>query len=116
MLTEQDVLQRVVGISEVRLRTWVARGWICPAQSDAGDVYTELDIARCDLIRQFRDELEIDSETVPVVLKLLDQLYGLRRELRTLMRALEQQPDDVRSQVLATLRLLKGEDESSNQI
>lgn len=107
MLTEQDVLQRVVGVTEVRLRTWVARGWICPARSETGHVYTELDIARCDLIRQFRDELEIDGETVPVVLKLLDQVYGLRRELRTLTRAVEQQPDNVRIQILETLRSLK---------
>ena len=110
MLTEQDVVERVVGMTEVRLRTWVARGWICPAESDSGHRYTELDVARCSLIRQFRDELEIDGETVPVVLKLLDQVYGLRRELRTLVRALELQPDDVRSRVLDTIRSLRDGD------
>lgn len=109
MLTEQDVLQRVVGVTQVRLHAWVARGWICPKQSEVGHVYTELDVARCDLIRQFSDELEIDSETLPVVLKLLDQVYGLRRELRAVMRAVEEQPDDVRKHILTVHKSLKSE-------
>ena len=112
MFTERDVVQRVTGLTEVRLQAWVARGWICPAQSKTGHVYTELDIARCDLIRQFRDELEFDGETVPVVLKLLDQVHGLRRGLRTFMRVVDKQPQDVRSQILNELIQLRRQDAS----
>jgi chaperone modulatory protein CbpM len=103
MVPEHDALQRVVGVTEIRLRTWVSRGWVSPTQTETGYVYSELDIARCDLIRQLRDDLEIDRETVPVVLSLLDQVYGLRRELRALMRAVERQPESVRRQILDAL-------------
>jgi chaperone modulatory protein CbpM len=103
MVSEKDALERVSGLTQVRLRTWISRGWIAPAQGQAGYVYSEIDIVRCDLIRQLRDEMEIDRETVPVVLSLLDQVYGLRRELRTVMRAIERQPEDVRRQILDAL-------------
>jgi chaperone modulatory protein CbpM len=104
MLTEQDVVQRVVNLTEVRLRTWVARGWLSPAHAEGRHVFTELDVARCNMIRQFRDDLEIDDETVPVVLSLLDQVYGLRRELRNVMRAIGSQPEDVRRQMLKAIK------------
>lgn len=104
MVSEREVVQRIKGLTETRLRSWIARGWIVPLYDEPDYRFSELDIARCDLIRQFRDELDIDSETVPVVLSLLDQVYGLRRELRCVMRAIEQQPSDVRDQIMRTAR------------
>jgi chaperone modulatory protein CbpM len=38
-----------------------------------------------------------------VVLSLLDQLYQARRSLRTLVSALEEQPEDVRTRVAALI-------------
>lgn len=109
MLTEKDILDRA-GVTQVRLRVWVARGWLSPAQSEAGLSFTELDVARCNLIREFRDDLEIDSETLPVVLRLLDQIYGLRRELRNVTRAIEQQPTDVQARILKVVKAARRDD------
>lgn len=108
-LSEKDVLRRVTGVSRIRLQTWVQRGWIIPAVSNEGERYSEVDIARCDLIRQLRDELGVENDSVEIVLSLLDQVYGLRRELRAVMRAVETQPDDIRSGIL---RAFTGEAES----
>ncbi len=112
MVTEQEVLQRITGMTRVRLRSWISRGWILPAQTETGHIYSELDIARCDLIRQLRDEMEIDHETIPVMLSLLDQIYGLRNELRTVMRAIDAQPDEVRRQIFDALSRENSEEES----
>ncbi len=112
MLTEKDVLLRVSGVTRMRLQTWVERGWLSPAQTDTGHAFSDLDIARCALIRQMRDDLEFDDETVPVLLALLDQVYGLRRELRAVLRAVEAQPDDISSQILEVLK--SGRDEIEN--
>ena len=108
-LTEKHVLQRVSGVTAVRLKVWSERGWISPARSETGYVYTEIDVARCDLIRQFRDEMEIDSETVPVVLKLLDQVYSLRRELRMVTSAIKGLPEDAQRQVYEAIRNSHGD-------
>ncbi len=103
MLSEQEVVQRVSGVSLVRLRRWVARGWIVPSASAGTVIFTELDLARCELIRQFRDELEIEPETVPVVLSLLDQIHGLRRQLRNVMKAIDQEPEELRRRIKISL-------------
>ena len=58
-------------------------------------MFDEVDIARVRLVCELRDDLGLDAEAIPVVLSLVDQLYGVRRELRALARAVEQQPDEV---------------------
>lgn len=103
-MREHEVLQHLSGITEIRLQAWVSQGWVRPAQSEAGGVFNDLDVARCELIRQIEDDLAIESETVPVVLSLLDQVYGLRRELRAVMRAIGQQPDSVKREILTNLK------------
>jgi chaperone modulatory protein CbpM len=40
---------------------------------------------------------------MPVVLRLLDQVYGLRRRLNALRAAVEAQPEDVRRALRAQL-------------
>jgi chaperone modulatory protein CbpM len=56
--------------------------------------------------RDLRDDLGLDEGAIPVVLSLVDQLYGMRRELRALARAVEQQPPDVAAHVRAAYRAL----------
>ena len=67
------------------------------------DEFREVDIARVELILEIRHEFAIDDEAVPVVLDLLDQVYGLRRQLRRLCDALESQPDEVREAIRRAL-------------
>ena len=49
----------------------------------------------CDL----EHELEFDEDTVPLVLSLLDQIHGLRNELRSLAAAIDEQPPAVRERI-----------------
>ncbi|MGI9520219.1 MAG: chaperone modulator CbpM [Hyphomicrobiaceae bacterium] len=103
-MKESEVLQHLSGISVIRLRAWVTQGWVKPVASDSGQLFDALDIARCELIRQIEDDLQVASDTVPVILSLLDQVYSLRRELRAVTRAIECQPTDVKRQILASLQ------------
>ena len=66
--------------------------------------FHEIDVARVRLIHDLRRDMEVGEETMPLVLSLLDQVYELRGTLRDLLRALEAQPEVVRTSVLATLR------------
>ena len=109
-MREQDVLKSITGLTRIRLETWIQEGWVIPTRSEHGFIYTEIDVARCSLIWQLEDELEIDQESLPVILSLLDQLYGLRRELRLLMRAVEKQPQNIRSQILDSVQQNPGDE------
>ena len=98
MLTERDLLSRVQRLTVTRLRVWVAQGWIKPADR-AAQSYSEADLARATLICNLEDELGFAEEDVPVLLNLIDQIHGLRAELKGLLDALEDLPPDLRATV-----------------
>jgi chaperone modulatory protein CbpM len=56
-------------------------------------------MARAALIRDLEDKLGFDEEQVPVLLNLIDQIHGLRAELKTMLDALEALPEEVRATV-----------------
>ncbi|MGA8688815.1 MAG: MerR family transcriptional regulator [Methyloceanibacter sp.] len=98
MLTERDIVARVKHVTVTRLRVWVRQGWIRPpAKAEQG--FTEADMARAALIRDLEDKLGFDEEEVPVLLNLIDQIHGLRAELKGLLEALDDLPDEVRATV-----------------
>lgn len=100
MYGEQEVIARIDGLTVKQLRLWVHRGWIRPDSSQSGPVFSQLDIARVRMIGQLLQDLNVNHDTVPVVLSLMDQVYGLRRELRSLARAVEVQSPEVRARIL----------------
>jgi chaperone modulatory protein CbpM len=98
MLTERDVVARVERLTVTRLRVWVAHGWVMPAEATTPS-FSETDIARAALICNLEDELGFAEEDVPVLLNLIDQIHGLRAELKGLLAALDELPEDVRATV-----------------
>ena len=100
MLTEEDVVARVSRLTVTRLRVFVSQGLIRPDEDEAPG-YSEADLARAILICNLEDEMGFDEEDVPVLLSLIDQIHGLRSELRGIAEAVEALPPDVR----ATVRL-----------
>ena len=98
MLSERDIVSRVQHVTVTRLRVWVRQGWIRPAAKESQG-FSEADMARAALIRDLEDKLGFDEEQVPVLLNLIDQIHGLRTELKTLLEALDELPEDVRASV-----------------
>jgi chaperone modulatory protein CbpM len=87
----------------IEITSWVERGWVQPEQDGSRLVFQEIDVARVRLIRDLRRELALGEEAVPVVLSLMDQLYELRGQLRSVLHGLEAQPPDVRASVLRAM-------------
>ena len=104
MLEERDVLTRVRRVRLQELRLWVQEGWIRPAHGDSGPRFDELDVARVRLVRDLRRDLSVPVDTIPVILSLLDQVHGLRRELRSLAEAVDAQPVETRRAIVAAYR------------
>jgi len=91
-------------LPEPELTAWVERGWVRPAARDSDWVFEEIDVARVRLIYDLRYVMAVQDEVIPLVLSLLDQVYALRGQLRSVARAVETQPDVVRDAILAALR------------
>ena len=107
MLTGDDVLKKVRGVSRTELTVWVERGWVSPVRDDGGVFYREIDVARVRFIHELKAELAIDEEILPTVLSLVDQVYGLRCELRVLTEALRAERSDVRARILEAVERLR---------
>lgn len=104
---ERTVVTIISRVSLRELRLWVREGWVRPSHGEAGPVFDEVDIARIRLLCDLTKDMAVPSNTLPVVLNLLDSLHQARRELRCLSEALEKQPDAVRRSVVDTYRRLQ---------
>ncbi|MCL2429472.1 MAG: chaperone modulator CbpM [Alphaproteobacteria bacterium] len=101
-----DTLARLFPDATVmEIASWVERGWVQPEHDGDQLVFQEIDVARVRLIRDLRHELALGEDAVPVVLSLMDQVYELRNQLRTVLHAIENQSTDVRQSLLRALGL-----------
>ncbi|HBK04579.1 MAG TPA: hypothetical protein DDZ81_01810 [Acetobacteraceae bacterium] len=91
-------------LRESELVSWVERGWVRPEGVEPDWVFAEIDVARVRLIRDFRGAMEVPEDTMPLVLSLLDQVYTLRGQMHAIARAVEGQPEPIRSAILAAIR------------
>ena len=96
-------LSRHARVEIAEIETWIHLAWLHPAGEPGRWLFAEVDVARVRMIAELRT-LRIDEEAMPVVLSLLDQLYATRRDLRTVLDAVEQAaPPDVRTAVASRL-------------
>jgi chaperone modulatory protein CbpM len=99
-----DAVCRLVGdLDQHELERWIGERWVLPESEGAVYVFHEIDIARVRLIVEMKHELAIDDEAMPVVLRLLDQIYALRHRLKTLAAVLDALPPELRAAVTARL-------------
>ncbi len=103
MLSFDELLRLIEGLQRPELERWVADGWVLPVQEQDEVRFREIDVARVRLIYEIRYDLQLDEGAVPVVLSLLDQMYGLRNELRQLTEAIEAQPEGIRRAILGAV-------------
>lgn len=101
---ERRVVARVERLTLRELRFWVREGWVRPAYTTTGPLFDEVDIARVQLLCELKKDMSLSTDALPVVLGLIDQLHQTRRDLLTLTKALDLQPDDVRLTVAASFR------------
>ena len=103
MIALDELVRLVGGVDGVEIERWVRLGWVTPEPGEEGYVFRQVDVARVRLIADIRRDCDIDEETIPVVLRLLDQVYALRRGMREILEAVAEQPEEVRRAVASSL-------------
>ena len=91
-------------LDDATLETWIGAGWLLPKQGAVDFAFTDIDIARANLIRDLRDDLGINDEGVTVILNLLDQIHGARQMFRVLVSSVQRLPDSTRREILTDIR------------
>jgi chaperone modulatory protein CbpM len=67
---------------EVRvLVTFIENEWLTPASRSPLELDEE-DLCRANLIRELREDLGVNDEAVPIILRLIDRVHRLRLEFK----------------------------------
>lgn len=105
MIALETIAERFPEVAPGELALWVERRWVRAERApDGAWRLTEMDIARVRLLVELRVTLEVTEDQIPLVLSLMDQLYDARRAVRALLAALDEQPPEVRTAVLAAAK------------
>jgi chaperone modulatory protein CbpM len=99
MIVFEELLIRFRGLERRELSRWVENHWVLPERHVDTWIFHEVDVARVELIHDIRRDFAIDDEAMSLVLGLLDQVYGLRRQMRRLCDAVATQPQDVQQAI-----------------
>ena len=70
------------------LDAWITAGWLVPPHTEPELAFSDVDLARAQLIRDLRDDFGVNDEGVEVILHLLDQMHGMRQGMRELLHEL----------------------------
>jgi chaperone modulatory protein CbpM len=103
MIAFEEVLVRSRDLERRELTRWVENHWVLPERHAETWVFHEVDVARIELIIGIRRDFAIDDEAMGLVLGLLDQVYGMRRQMRRLCDAVAGQPQDVQDVIRRAL-------------
>lgn len=114
MISEQELIRQIQGLTITEFRLCIERGWVAPSAGSAGAGYLEIDVARVRLIRELRHDLAIDDEAIPLLLSLMDRVHSLRRELRVVAEAVADLPEPMRERVATTVERRLGAEDSSD--
>jgi chaperone modulatory protein CbpM len=103
-----DLVEQIAALQRSDLEAWISEGLVSPQQEAGAPLFSDMECARIRLICTLRYELEIDAETLPVVLSLVDQLYNTRQRLLSLTAAVAAQDKAVQATILAAINLNSG--------
>jgi chaperone modulatory protein CbpM len=96
MITEREFLERA-RLDRRTLTVWIEEEWLIPARQADELAFTDMDLARVNLIRDLKDRMGVNDEGLGVVLHLIDQMHALRRALAAALEsAREQRPSSGR--------------------
>ncbi len=104
MKTLQEILDLTeMCVEKPMIVEWIEAGWLNPISKNSIYYFEEIDVARIQLIYELHYRIMVEPDTMPLVLSLLDQLYGTRAQLNKLVKAIEQQPESVKVDIFTLL-------------
>lgn len=96
-------LEAVPDLTPAQLARYMRAGVVQPVQSQDGPLFRDIDIARLSLIVDLAEGYHLDDEALGLVMSLLDQLHGLRGDMRAILDAVAQEPPETRERLGRTI-------------
>ena len=106
MMQVDELVAAIPSLQRSDLEAWIRDELVAPEAETL--FFGEMECARVRLICTLHYELEIDADTLPVVLSLIDQLYDTRQRLLSLTAAVTAQDKNVQTAILAAMSRMAG--------
>lgn len=97
--TRTEVVTLIEDLTEPRLQVLLREMIVQPVQTPEGPAFREADVARLRLLCDLMEGYELQDDAMQMVMSLIDQLNTARGDMRALMQAIAQEPDDVRQRI-----------------
>jgi len=104
MMRIDDLVAAIDALQRSDLEAWIDEQLVLPRQETGTLLFTDMECARVRLICTLHYDLEIDADTLPVVLSLIDRLYDTRQRLLSLTAAVAAQDETVQAAIIAAIR------------
>jgi len=91
MFTEREFLERA-RLDRRTLSVWIEEEWLIPRRTAEEPAFTDMDLARANLIHDLQDKMGVNDEGLGVILHLLDQMHALRRALASALDSARERP------------------------
>ena len=113
MMRVGEIIEQIADLQRKDLDAWISESLISP-QENAGDlVFSEMEYARIRLICTLHYDLEVNADTLPIVVSLVDQLHQARQRLLKLAAAVATQDQSVQAAILEAIELSGNTEEQS---
>lgn len=99
MIRDIQLYQQYACLERHVLLTWIDEGVVEPQRDQDGFLFDPADEARVALACDLHYRMGLDHASLPVILSLVDQLHEARHHLRAVMRAVAEQPDEIRATI-----------------
>jgi chaperone modulatory protein CbpM len=104
LFTDDEVIMIVTRLNRQQLGRYVEADLVRPLSAEEGIFFRKVDIARLELLCDLAQDLDLDEGAVGIVVSLVDQLHGTRRELVMLTEVIQTLPTDLQSRIVAALQ------------
>jgi chaperone modulatory protein CbpM len=103
MRSIDDLVAAMPILQRSDLEIWIREELVVPRQEAGTLLFGDMECARVRLICMLHYELEIDVDTLALVLSLVDQLYDTRQRLLSLTAAVAAQDKNVQTAIIAAM-------------
>ena len=110
LFSEDEAIASVARLTRTQLVSFVEARIVTPVQSARGPVYRRLDLARMELLCDLTEQFDLDEDALAILISLVDQLHGVRAELRALVDAIAEEPPEVRQRLGTAARRARAQD------
>jgi chaperone modulatory protein CbpM len=105
MITMAEALQKLNDtLDQMTLEEYIGRTWVRPIKKHQSWYFEEIDISRIRLVHHLRQDIMVNDDAMDVVLHLLDQVYGLREQMRKIKYTLDSQPQHIQIEISSLLK------------